>query len=971
MSRSDHGPHIPSTHTEFLAWKKERIQDAGSVLALIAVALGCFGLLSWLVGRESWTQLVPTGPVMVPNTALGLSLAGAATLLLRARRGRARRGLAAVFAAVVLGIGLLTLAEYIGQWNLGIDLLLVKRSGVGPYPNPSRPSILTACCFVFVGLSLELDDWRLRVRSRPAEWLALCGGFIAIVSLLGHLYGAPALYAFGTTSSIGVALPTGTALLCVVAGILLLRPEQGWTRIILDGGLRGSLVRRLGGASVAVPILFGVIASQLARHGFSDTALLLGLLVALVIPGGLLLVSVTGKEVAQAHAALTKSRDQAQALFEHAADGIFIAGPDGLYVDVNPVGCRMLGYTREEILGRSIVEFVPPGDLQRQAELRQHILQGGVDVSEWRLRRKDGTYVPVEMSATTLPDGRPMGFVRDITARRTVEEVVRLSEAKFSAIVALSADAIVSFDEDQRIILFNDGAEKIFGYSKAEAIGARHDILLAEQHRSIHGRHVEQFAAGEVTARQMGERNSTIVGRRKNGEEFPVDVSISKLEVGGKRLFTAVLRDITERKRSETEARLLAEAGKILVSAGPDYKAMLTDVAKLIISNIADWCSIDVVQDGQIRRAKVIHSDPAKTAICDALERYPVHQRPTLVSDVVQSQSPVLVSDVTPEYLETLAQSAEHLQLLQGLGPSSFIIVPLIARGQSLGTLAFGASNGSRRYGDLDVRLAESLAIRAALALDNARLHVSLERAVQARDDVLGIVAHDLRNPLNNIGLWAQTLGRRLSKEGAVENKKSVEKIRSSVQRANRLIEDLLDVTRIEAGQLSVELGPFPSGQLVLDVVEQQQLVASNSSIELRSEIELTLPEVWGDRNRCLQILENLIGNALKFTPAGGRVTVGAAPGDGEVRFWVADTGAGIAAESLPHVFDRFWQAKKTERRGAGLGLQICKGLVEAHGGRIWVESTLGRGTTFHFTVLTRRAISEQFHDDSPKDRSQ
>ena len=654
-------------------------------------------------------------------------------------------------------------------------------------------------------------------------------------------------------------------------------------------------------------------------------------------------------------------------LFEASPDGIFIAGPDGRYTDVNAAGCRMLGYVREEILGHSIGEFVPPGDLLRQSELTKHILAGGIEVSEWKLRRKDGTYVPVELSSTALPDGHLLGFVRDITKRRLAEDTVRHSEAKFSGIVALSADAIISFDEDQRIILFSEGAEKIFGYSKAEAIGSRLDILLPERHRPIHRQRFEQLAIGEVTARQMGARTSTIVGRRKNGEEFPADASISKIEVDGKRLLTAALRDVTESKSIENENRLLSEVGKILVSAGADFRAVLTDVANLLIGNIADWCSIDLVQDGQIRRTKVIHSDSSKAAICEALERYPVHRRQNIVSDVLQTQKTLLVSDVTPAYLETLGQSAEHLQLLRGLDPSSFIIVPLIARGQPLGTLAFGASHGSRRYGHSDVRLAEALASRAALALDNARLHASLERAICARDEVLGLVAHDLRNPLNSINLSAQVLERRFSKEGAGENKKTAENIRSSAQRANRLIEDLLDVTRIEAGQLSIELGPFAAGQLVLDVVEQQQLLASASSIELRSEVAGTLPEIWGDRNRCLQVLENLIGNALKFTPPGGRVTVGAAPGEGEVRVWVADSGAGIAAEDLPHVFDRFWQAKKTERSGAGLGLQICKGLIEGHGGRIWVESALGRGTTFHFTIPLGRAIAEQLQNASAK----
>jgi signal transduction histidine kinase len=170
----------------------------------------------------------------------------------------------------------------------------------------------------------------------------------------------------------------------------------------------------------------------------------------------------------------------------------------------------------------------------------------------------------------------------------------------------------------------------------------------------------------------------------------------------------------------------------------------------------------------------------------------------------------------------------------------------------------------------------------------------------------------------------------------------------------DRLIEDLLDVTRMEAGHLSVEPEPVATRQVVSDSVEAQEPLATAASLELRADLAGALPDVWVDRDRLLQVFENLIGNALKFTRAGGVVTVGAAPRHGgEVLFWVSDTGAGIAPDQLPHVFDRFWQSRKAGRRGAGLGLPIVKGIVEAHGGRIWAQSTPGEGSTFFFTMPT------------------
>ena len=217
------------------------------------------------------------------------------------------------------------------------------------------------------------------------------------------------------------------------------------------------------------------------------------------------------------------------------------------------------------------------------------------------------------------------------------------------------------------------------------------------------------------------------------------------------------------------------------------------------------------------------------------------------------------------------------------------------------------------------------------------------------RDDVLGIVAHDLRNPLSTV-LTQAALLRRAGAEPERRSRKPGDVIERAARRMNHLIQDLLDVGRLEAGRLPVEQNRVSAHQTVLDCVEAQEPLAAAASLELRLDIPRDLPDVWADRERLLQVFENLIGNAIKFTRPGGYITVGAAPRDGDVLFWVADTGAGIAAEDLPHLFEWFWQARKAEH-GAGLGLPIVKGIVEAHGGAVWVDSAVGRGTRFLFTI--------------------
>jgi signal transduction histidine kinase len=319
------------------------------------------------------------------------------------------------------------------------------------------------------------------------------------------------------------------------------------------------------------------------------------------------------------------------------------------------------------------------------------------------------------------------------------------------------------------------------------------------------------------------------------------------------------------------------------------------------------------------------------------------------VRTAVDTQQTVLMARLSPQALVSLTQSDEHLRLLRLIDPQSLIAVPLLAHGKSLGVIALVSSNPARLYGQADVRLANELGLRAALAIVSAQLYHTAQRAIRDRDDVMGVVAHDLRNPLGIVLMNAAHLRRTVAEP---EGRRAAA-IERAVTRMNRLIQDLLDVTRMEAGGLSIRQTSVPTAQLVADAAEAQRPVASTASLALHVEVAPDLPALWADHDRLLQVFENLIGNAVKFTAPGGRITVGAGAGDGDVLFQVSDTGAGIAAEDIPHLFDRFWQAQKADRSGAGLGLPIVKGIVEAHGGRVWAESEPGRGSTFFFTIPT------------------
>lgn len=525
---------------------------------------------------------------------------------------------------------------------------------------------------------------------------------------------------------------------------------------------------------------------------------------------------------------------------------------------------------------------------------------------------------------------------RELEERKRAQEALRVSQARFAGILDIADDAIISVDATQHITLFNQGAEKIFGYTAQEVRNQSLALLLPQRYAAAHQGHVKDFGKAHNNARRMGERRE-IYGLRKDGTEFPAEASISKFEVGGDVVYTVILRDITARKQAEEALTTLSHENE------------------LILNSVGEGiCGLDL--DGHIT-----FINPAATNLLG-------YSRDELIGQSIQVilASPEQANHGNSDATSTVeaflhngsVQQAKRNTFLRKDGspvPVEYISTPIQEQSDIVGSVI--------TFKDITER----------------------QVVERMKDEFISVVSHELRTPLTSIHGSLGMLASGLLAADPTTSKRLLDIAVASTERLVRLINDILDVERIESGKVKMQLQPCDAAELIRRAVDALQPMAEKSEINLQVQAE-SIP-LQADPDRILQTLTNLLSNAIKFSPAHSDVWIAATLDQGSelqpeapeiqaegpfaailrdsaqllnpphVLFSVADQGRGIPMDKRETIFERFQQVDASDSRnqdGTGLGLAICRNIVQQHGGRIFVDSVLGKGSTFYFTIPLR-----------------
>ncbi len=514
------------------------------------------------------------------------------------------------------------------------------------------------------------------------------------------------------------------------------------------------------------------------------------------------------------------------------------------------------------------------------------------------------------------------------------------SRAQLEALLETGSDVFFCLDSSLKFTLVNSCAAARFGALRPQLIGAPAESALKDAGEDCI-RRIRQVIASRTPDRfEVCDRDA----RRY------YEVSALPFLAGGAAI---QFREVTERKRAERSEHLLSRVGAQLVRS-LDTAETLPRLLGLALEDLGELALVALLDEHEdLEVSAAARGAPHERALREEAALHSAHTglAPAGVAQVLQTGQAVVVEDLTPQLEATFV---EHPSLRSswersGLGP--LLAVPMRVGVKRIGVMAFYGLRG-HPFHAADLELARELAAETAMAIDNAHLYQRAQRETRLREEVLALVSHDLKNPIGAILASSSVVRGHLNpRTSAPRLIAAARRIELSARATLRLIGDLNDYASIQAGALAIELGVHAAEDLMEEARGLLEPIAQERDITL----DLTSAEaaLWllCDRGRVLQVFSNVLGNAIKFSPDGGEVTLSAERVGSHLRFSVADHGPGIPSNHLPHLFERYWKANPTDGRGVGLGLFIAKRLVEAHGGSVWAESQVGRGTVFHFTL--------------------
>jgi PAS domain S-box-containing protein len=724
---------------------------------------------------------------------------------------------------------------------------------------------------------------------------------------------------------------------------------------------------------------------------------------------------------------LRQSWGQLATILQGVADGITVQDASGSLVFVNDVAARLSGYPSAQAMQEAPVEEVvqrfelldeagdplPPANLPGRRALRGE--ETGQIVVRFRVRAT-GEERWSTLQATPIRDehGRvqfAINIFHDVTEQRRAEQALHERARQQASVATLGQRALAGLDLDT---LMNESVSLVaetlgVEFCKVLELVPEQDELLVRAGVGWKPGVVGNTWVSASPASQAGYTLRTAVpvlvgdlqtetrflgmpilhehgvvsgmtvvihGRDRSfgvlGAHTAERRSFSQDDANFLQAVANVLAAAIDRKRgedalreSEARFRAMADASNVL-AASLDYQTTLQNVARLTVPFLADWCTVDLLaEDGSLDQVAVAHTDPAKVEWARKLRQmYPTDmQAPGGVSKVIRTGEPEIYPSIPDEMLVAGARDEEHLRLSREVGLTSAMIVPLVARGRTLGALSFVAAESRRHYTPADLPVAEELARRAALAVDNARLYHEAQEAVHIRDEFLSIAAHELKTPVTSLLAYSQVLQRRVERErtASERDKRAIKVIGEQASRLSRLIASLLDLSRIETGHFVLERRKVDLVALARRVVEEAQPTVD------RHELAFSAPDepvpIEGDDLRLEQVIQNLLQNAVKYSPEGGPIEVKVAREGEYAAIAVTDHGIGIPAASQSQLFQRFFRAGNVDASnisGMGIGLYVVKEIVSRHGGDVRVSSVEHQGTTFRVRLPLASGASHE-----------